>query len=77
MRIGFNPNKDKIQQAGDFFHQVIVPVYIHRHEVYFKDRFKILQYCLESLFKTSHNKTYITLVNNGSCDEVLTFLDQL
>lgn len=77
MRIGFNPNKDKIQESNDFFHQVIVPVYIPNQEGYFKDSFQILRLCLESLFKTCHGQTYITVVNNGSCDVVVKFLQQL
>lgn len=77
MRIGFNPNKDKIQGPNDFFHQVIVPVYIPNEEGYFKDSLKILEYCLESLFKTIHSKTYITVVNNGSCTDVNEYLVNL
>jgi glycosyltransferase involved in cell wall biosynthesis len=77
MRIGFNPNKDKLQISNDFFHQVIVPVYIPDQEGYFKESLEILRYCLESLFKTSHNKTYFTIVNNGSCDEVVDYLNAL
>lgn len=77
MRIGFNPNKDKIQESNEFFHQVIVPVYIPNQEGYFKDSFAILQYCLQSLFKTSHPKTYFTIVNNGSCGEVVDYLSAL
>ncbi|KAF2081182.1 glycosyltransferase family A protein [Flavobacterium sharifuzzamanii] len=77
MRVGFNPNKDKRQKKNDFFHQIIVPVYIPNHEGYFRDSFKILKYCLESLFKTSHNKTYFTIVNNGSCQEVVDYLEEL
>ncbi len=77
MRIGFNPNKDKLQTSNDFFHQVIVPVYIPNQEAYFKDSFVILKYCLKSLFKTSHQKTYFTIVNNGSCDEVVEYLNTL
>lgn len=77
MRIGFNPNKDKIQERNDFFHQVIVPVYIPNQEGYFKDSFVILQYCLQSLFKTCHAKTYFTVVNNGSCKEVVEYLNTL
>lgn len=77
MRIGFNPNKDKIQEPHDFFHQVIVPVYIPIQEGYFKDSFIILQYCLQSLFKTSHQKTHFTIINNGSCTEVADYLNSL
>ena len=77
MRIGFNPNKDKIQEPNEFFHQVIVPVYIPNQEGYFKDSFAILQYCLQSLFKTSYPKTYFSIINNGSCAEVVHYLNVL
>ena len=77
MRIGFNPNKDKQVEKSNYYHQIIVPVYIPNQESYFKDSFQILKYCLESLFKTSHSKTYFTVLNNGSCDEVINYLNQL
>jgi hypothetical protein len=77
MRIGYNPNKDKLLPKSDYNHQVIIPVYIPNQEGYFKDSFQILQYCLESLFKTSHSKTYFTIVNNGSCLEIINYLNQL
>ena len=77
MRIGSNPNKDKELQKSEFIHQVIVPVHIPHQEEYFKDSFKILKLCLESLFITSHAKTYFTVVNNGSCQEIVHYLNQL
>lgn len=77
MRIGFNPHKDKIDNTSDYFHQVVIPVYIPNFDGYFKDAFKILQICLESIFKTSHNKTFITIVNNGSCFEIRDYLNNL
>jgi hypothetical protein len=77
MRIGFNPQKDKEQQSSDFFHQVVIPVYIPNQEGYFKDSFDILKLCLNSLFKTCHNKTYFTVVNNGSSTAVKVYLDEL
>lgn len=77
MRVGFNPNKDKVLPKSEFTHQVIVPVYIPHQEDYFKDSFQILQFCLESLITTSHSKTYISVVNNGSCEEVIVYLNQL
>lgn len=66
MRVGFNPNKDKLLSASEYLHQVIIPVYIPEHEGYFKDSFAILKLCLESLFATIHKQTFITIVNNGS-----------
>jgi len=77
MRVGFNPNKDKVLPKSDYTHQVIVPVYIPHENDYFKDSFQILKLCLDSLFKTCHSKTYITIVNNGSCVEVVNYLNNL
>lgn len=77
MRVGFNPNKDQPLQKSEYFHQIIVPVYIPNHEGYFRDSFKILQFCLESLFKTTHINTYFSIVNNGSCTEVSDYLNNL
>lgn len=77
MRIGFNPNKDKTIAASDFFHQIVIPIHIPNFEGYFQDSFQIFKYCMESLFKTSHSKTYFTVINNGSCTEVVEYLDQL
>jgi len=77
MRIGFNPQKDQPLEMPEFIHQVIIPVYIPNQEGYFKDSLKIFQLCLESVFFTVHSKTFITIVNNGSCDFVKEYLDEL
>lgn len=36
-----------------------------------------MQLCIESLLKTVHSKTCITIVNNGSCKEVEDYLNIL
>jgi len=77
MRIGSNPNKSINQNKSEYNHQIIIPVYIPNGEGYFKDGLKILMLCLESLINTTHDKTYITIVNNGSSKEVVEYLDQL
>lgn len=77
MRIGYNPNKDEELVKPDFYHQIIIPVYIPNQQDYFKDSFKIFKLCLESLFATIHNKTFVTIVNNGSGDFVKDYLDEL
>lgn len=77
MRVGLNPQKDKSLKTSEFTHQVIIPVYIPHQEGYFKDSFKIFKLCLESLFATIHNKTFITIVNNGSEEFVKDYLDDL
>jgi Glycosyl transferase family 2 len=76
MRIGNNPHKDEVIPKSDYLHQVVIPVYIPHQEGYFKDSLKILQLCLQSLLKTVHSKTYITVVNNGSCKIVIEYLDK-
>lgn len=78
MRVGSNPNKEVNNEKESFFiHQIIIPVYIPNEEDYFRDGLKILKICLNSLFNTIHNKTFITVVNNGSCNNVVTYLDEL
>ncbi len=77
MRKGFNPHKDMPNEGSSYTHQVIIPVYIPNLEGYFKDSFKILQIGLASLFKTAHNKTFISVINNGSCNEIKDYIDSL
>lgn len=77
MRVGLNPNKDKILETSRFTHQVVIPVYIPNQEGYFKDSLKIFELCIGSLLKTVHNGTFITIVNNGSCQEVKAYLELL
>lgn len=77
MRIGNNPHKDEAIPQSDYLHQVVIPVYIPHQERYFKDSLRILQLCLHSLLNTVHNKTYITVVNNGSCKLVIEYLDKV
>lgn len=77
MRVGFNPHKDKKIEAPDYLHQVIIPVYIPKHEGYFKDSFAIFKLCLQSLFTTIHEKTFVSIINNGSDEIVSNYLDLL
>ncbi|WP_428225729.1 glycosyltransferase family 2 protein [Flavobacterium sp.] len=77
MRVGLNPHKDKPIVSVDYTYQVVIPVYIPHFNDYFKESFQVLKLCLESLFKTVCKKTYITLVNNGSCAIVKEYLDEL
>lgn len=78
MRKGNNPNKDKISINCKFWHQIIIPVYIPNSEGYFEDAFKILRICIQSIFRTINSKhTYLTVVNNGSCKEIESYLNKL
>lgn len=77
MRIGTNPNKNILHEKSKYLHQIVIPVYIPNHEGYFNDSFKILNICLESVFNTVHNQTFITIVNNGSSKKVEDYLNDL
>ncbi len=77
MRIGNNPHKDLPHAVPEHLHQVIIPVYIPNFEGYFKDSFKIFKRCIESLLGTVHNKTFITIVDNGSHQVVAEYLEYL
>lgn len=77
MRVGFNPHKDEPLEKTRYLHQVIIPVFIPNFEGYFKDSFRILKLCLDSLMQSVHDQTMITIVNNGSCTEVSQYLNQL
>ena len=77
MRVGRNPSKEQPVPQPDFFHQVVLPIYIPKLGDYYEESFEVLKLCLESLFKTCHSNTFITVVNNGSCKEIENFLDSL
>lgn len=77
MRVGYNPHKDQEQEKTQYLHQVILPVFIPNENDYYKDSFEILQYCINSLLKTIHGKTFVTIVNNGSCSKVVDYLNNL
>src|SRR5690606_4175673 len=77
MRIGQNPSKNEKVQESFFYHQVIVPVYISKDLDYFKDALSILKYSLESLIISSHQHTFITVVDNGSDEFTKQYLRSL
>ena len=77
MRRGLNPNKDKLLETSEFFHQVVIPLYIPNQKNYFRESLDIFKRSLESLFKTCHSQTFFTIVNNGSSDEVKIYLEEL
>lgn len=75
MRVGYNPHKDKEHKIEDYLHQIVIPVFIPNLEGYFSQSLQVFEYCLESLWATVHEKTFITIVNNGSCKEVKEYID--
>lgn len=77
MRVGENPQRNKKIIDGTHFHQVVMPIFIPNHIGYYKDSFRILKLSINSLLKTKHSNTFITLVNNGSCIEVVDYINSL
>lgn len=79
MRIGENPNKNINSEISSLiYHRIIIPVFIPSlKESYFKSSLEILKLNLESLIYTVHDRTRITVVNNGSCSEVREYLEKI
>lgn len=77
MRKGNNPQKEAVSNSNEFTHHVVMPVYIPSLEDYYKESLEILKMSIGSLEKTVHEKTFISIINNGSCAEVAHYLDKL
>jgi len=77
MRINSNPSKRvKVDNSCILMHRVVIPLYIPSFEGYFSQSLRIFKLCLTSLYKTIHQKTAITIINNGCCLEVVDFLNE-
>lgn len=70
MRKGTNLSKDVLITPSDSSHRVIIPLYIPFENDYYKDAFKIFEYCLFSIIKTSATKLKISVISNNSCDSI-------
>ena len=78
MRLGNNPEKEQNILEIDSYHRVVIPVYIpNLTEPYFQDGLKILKLCLQSLLKTVHAKTRISIINNNCCSADVLTLNRL
>ena len=75
MRIGSNPEIKNKDIKINAYHRVIIPVYIPNFEGYFSDLLEVFKLCLESLLKTVHNETRITIFNNNSHQLVKEYID--
>lgn len=76
MRVGSNPFKTaKIPLHWQ--HQVVVPVFVPHQTGYFERAFEVTRLCLSSLIHTVSPNTFLTVVNNGSCAEVTSYLNEL
>lgn len=76
MRIGINPEKGNKDIHIENYHRIIIPVYIPNFEGYFEDSFEVFKLCIQSLLKTVHKKTRITIYNNNCHPLVKEFIDE-
>lgn len=79
MRIGENPEKNRLTKILYKKHRVIIPVYIpDDEETYFNELFSVFKESINSLLKTTSSKnTLITIINNNCKEEVTIFIDKL
>ena len=76
MRIGINPQKLEKKIELTTYHRIIVVVFIPELKGFYEKSFEVFKLCINSLISSVHNKTAITIVNNGSCSEVSSFLNE-
>ncbi|RIW12243.1 glycosyltransferase family 2 protein [Algoriphagus lacus] len=74
MRTGVNPAKLNFKLEKRNHHRIIIPVFIPNFEGYFQEIFEVYKACIESAWLTQHNRSAITVVDNGSCPEVKAWL---
>ncbi|KAF2342019.1 glycosyltransferase family A protein [Flavobacterium tistrianum] len=75
MRIGVNPQKSDKKIILKTHHRVIVVVYIPDSKGFYSNSAEVFKLCIDSLVATIDKNCLITVVNNGSCKEVSSFLN--
>jgi len=70
MRKGKNTSKNKPLELTPCNHRVIIPLYIPNEESYYENSFKIFKMCLFSIKKTAISPLKISVISNGSSNEV-------
>ncbi|WP_203257355.1 glycosyltransferase family 2 protein [Hyunsoonleella ulvae] len=70
MREGRNIVRDEKLELRPCSHRVIIPLYIPKEEGYYKDAFEIFKMCLISVQKTAISSLKISVISNGTSEEV-------
>ena len=70
MREGENISRDKLIDKALCNHRVIMPLFIPHSLDYYKDSLSIFEMSLKSVNKTASSSIAISVVSNGSCDDV-------
>lgn len=71
-----NPQKKEKKIELQFQHRLIILVYVPQKEGYYKNIFNVFKLCLESAITTINTSCAITVVNNGSCEEVVDYINK-
>lgn len=71
MRVGSNPEKNSGTTRRLYRHRVIMPVFIPVLDGYFAELPEIVELSLRSLFFTTADEAFITVVLNGCCEEIV------
>ncbi|EGV44389.1 glycosyltransferase family 2 protein [Bizionia argentinensis JUB59] len=74
MRTGSNPQKSDYKVSSTFNHRIVQVIYIPELSGYYKKMFEVFKLSIFSLIKTIPKSSAITIVDNGSCNEVKQFL---
>jgi hypothetical protein len=77
MRVGMNPQKQENTIQLQSYHRVVIVVYIPKMSGYYANVFEVMKLSLESITVTKNASCEITVVNNGSCVEVINYLNQI
>lgn len=77
MRVGCNPQKSEGLIKLKTNHRIVVVVYIPELSGYYQDMFEVVKISINSLIKTIPTTSAITIVDNGSCSEVVTYFSNL
>lgn len=76
-RIGINPARNRVTTYRPARVTVAVLVYVPYMEGYFRHRLDVLKLCLGSLVKNTQEPYDLLVFDNGSCDEVKSFLHEI
>ena len=77
MRVGGNPQKGEAFLKLKTNHRIVIVVFIPQLEGYYKDMFEVVKVSINSLIKTIPTSSAITIVDNGSCEVVVNYLETL
>ena len=77
MRVGMNPHKEYKKIDLKSHHRVIVVVFIPKLEDYYQDMFEVFKLNLASINTTKNEFCDVTVVNNGCCDIVIDYLNNM